>query len=169
MTRKSLVLAVAVLLCAGAATAPAAETKASAPEATQQVLLDALRTNRKALIAVNLDLTKEQAAAFWPVYDRYAKQMSAIGDRMLATIQDYVTHFTDLSDEKALQLVRDYVGAEAERDKVRAAFIDEFAKVLPGRTVARFYQLENKVDAVLRYDLASTIPVVETAAKPPAK
>ena len=37
----------------------------------------------------------------------------------------------------------------------------EFAKVLPGRTVARFYQIENKMDAVLRFDLAEAIPVIE--------
>ncbi len=31
----------------------------------------------------------------------------------------------------------------------------------PGKKAARFYQIENKMDAVVRYDLAAQIPVVE--------
>ena len=46
-----------------------------------------------------------------------------------------------------------YLAAEAERLQVRRTYLPEFAKILPGRTVARFYQIENKMDAVLRYDL----------------
>jgi len=62
-----------------------------------------------------------------------------------------------------------YLAAEAERLQVRRAYLDEFAKILPGRTVARFYQLENKMDAVLRYDLAATIPVVDEKADNPVR
>ena len=47
---------------------------------------------------------------------------------------------------------------------MRRDYVAEFAKVLPGRKVARFYQIENKMDAVIRYDLAATIPVVEEKA-----
>jgi len=57
--------------------------------------------------------------------------------------------------------MQDYLAAEAERAQVRSAYLGEFAKILPGRTVARFYQIENKMDAVLRYDRAATIPVVD--------
>ena len=80
---------------------------------------------------------------------------------MAAIIEDYSRSFGDLSDDKALKLMEDYLAAEAERAQVRGAYLGEFATVLPGRTVARFYQIENKMDAVLRYDLAATIPVVD--------
>ena len=52
-------------------------------------LLNAIRANRKALVAVNLKLTDDEAAKFWPVYDRYQKDLNAIGDRLLGVIQDY--------------------------------------------------------------------------------
>jgi hypothetical protein len=35
--------------------------------------------------------------------------------------------------------------------------------------VARFYQIENKMDAILRYDLAATIPVIDEKHDSPAK
>ena len=54
-----------------------------------------------------------------------------------------------------------YLAAEAERLQVQRSYLGEFSKIRPGRTVARFYQIENKMEAVLRYDLAATIPIVD--------
>jgi hypothetical protein len=79
-------------------------------------------------------------------------------------IQDYIASYKDASDEKAKKLVEDYLTAEADRVQVRRTFIPEFAAVLPGRKLARLYQIENKMDAVIRYDLASTIPVIDEEA-----
>jgi Spy/CpxP family protein refolding chaperone len=167
MFKTSLWFAAALLYgLTSAGGAPAAETRAPAPPSAEQtnlqVLLDTVRANRKALVAVNLNLTDEESARFWPIYERYQKEMSAIGDRILKIVEDYVASFRDLSDEKALALMRAYLAAEEERLKVRRSYLDQFAQVLPGRTVARFYQLENKMEAVLQYDLAATIPVVDT-------
>jgi len=161
----------ALLLCAALLALPAGGVRAAehaakpaVAEADRDVLVNTVRANRRALVAVNLSLSSEEAVKFWPLYDRYQAEIAAIGDRVLALVGDYVDHYADLSNEKALQLMTDYLAAEAERLKVRQTYLPEFAKVLPGRTVARFYQIENKIDAVLRYDLAATIPVVEQAA-----
>jgi hypothetical protein len=147
----------------------AADTAGDAPQAQPGVLLDAIRANRKALVAVNLELSAEEAGRFWPLYGRYQREINAIGDRVAAIIEDYSGSFRDLSNDKALQLMEDFLAAEAERVQVRRAYLGEFGKILPGRTVARFYQIENKMDAVIRYDLAATIPVVEEEKGVPAK
>ena len=147
----------------------AAVGAADAPQSEQTILLDTVRANRKALVAVNLGLSEEQAKNFWPLYDKYQKELNPIGDRIVAIVDDYTTHFRDLSDEKALSLMEGYLAADADRAQVRRSYLAEFAKILPGRTVARFYQLENKMDAVLRYDLAAAIPVVDEKSAPPAK
>jgi len=143
---------------------------ATAPAATDlPVLLDTIRANRKALIDVNLALSTEEAGKFWPVYDRYAKDIATTGDKLTAVVDEYTKSFATLSNERALQLVDAYLAAEAERVKIRQSYVAEFAKVLPGRTVARFYQIENKIDALVRYDLASTIPVIDQKVAAPAK
>jgi signal transduction histidine kinase len=135
----------------------------------RNLLLDTIRANRRALVAVNLNLSAEEAAKFWPLYERYEQEMNTLGDRLAAVVEDYASNFRDLGNDKALQLVRDYQAVEADRLQVRRTYLDEFAKILPGRTVARFFQIENKMDAVIRYDLAATIPVVDEASPPPAK
>jgi hypothetical protein len=169
MAKMQSVLAAVLISCLSSATVRAAEPGPTASQVNLDILRDTIRANRKALIAVNLALTDEEAAKFWPLYERYQKEISVVGDRMTALVEDYITHFRDLSNEKAMQLAADYLAAEADRLQVRRAYLGEFGKILPGRTVARFYQIENKMDAVLRYDLAGTIPVVESASGAPRK
>ena len=170
MSKIRLLLAAAVILGLSAAALRAAQPPSSqAATANLDVLVDAIRSNRKALVTVNLKLTDEEATKFWPIYDRYQQEINAVGDRLVGVIQDYTANFSTLSDDKAMKLVDDYLAVEADRVKVRRAYVDEFAKALPGRKVARFYQIENKMDAVIRYDLAATIPVLEEERGGPAK
>jgi len=165
--KTSRTLLVAALLTFLAAAALRAEEPAPAStEADLQLLLDTIRSNRRALVAVNLQLSAEEATKFWPLYERYQQEMNAIGDRVSAIVQDYSANFRDLSNDKALELMNKYLEAEADRVKVRRTYLPEFSAILPGRTVARFYQIENKMDAVVRYDLAAAIPVVDEKPAP---
>jgi hypothetical protein len=143
--------------------APAATAAASERTADLAVLVDTIRSNRRAFAAANLDLSAEEGAKFWPIYERYAGEIAKNGDRLVALIEEYEKSYPELADAKALALIEQYLEIEAERVEVRRAYLPEFAKAVPGRTVARFYQLENKMDAVIRYELAASIPVAPAA------
>jgi len=162
MSKMSLLFAAALIL-GGSAVALRAEAPAGgqSEEATQEILISTIRANRKAMVAVNLQLTDDEAVKFWPVYDRYQKESNAVGDRLVALVEDYTASFADMSNDKAMKIVEDYLAIEADRVEVRRSYVDEFSKSLPGRKVARFYQIENKMNAVLLYDLAATIPVID--------
>ena len=161
MSKRRILIATVLMLVASAAALRAETPPAGRDEADLGLLLDAIRANRKALVAVNLGLSGDEASRFWPVYDRYLEEVQATGDRLARLIQEYSASYRDLSNEAAMKLVDEYLAIEADRVQVRRAYLPEFAKVLPGRTVARLYQIENKLDAVVRYDLAASIPVVE--------
>jgi hypothetical protein len=165
------VLLVCALILGLSATSGSAAAAAGgdSEKANVDVLLNAIRANRKALVAVNLKMTDGEAAKFWPVYDSYQKEMNALGDRLVALLGDYGKNFHDMTDDKAMKILDDYLNIEAERVKVRRAYVEQFAKALPGRKVGRFYQIENKMDAVIRYEMAKTIPVVEDESGAPAK
>jgi hypothetical protein len=167
MTNTRWLLAAVLTLVVAGGSVYAAE-KATAPESQseQSILLDTIRANRKALVAVNLGLSDEQGAKFWPLYDQYQKELNAAGDRVLAVVEDYSKSYRDLSDDKASKLMADYLAAEADRIKVRTSYLPQFEKILPGKAVARFYQIENKMDAILRYELAANIPVIDEKPAP---
>jgi hypothetical protein len=160
MAHTRLFLAAALALGLALAAAP----RAAEPQSEQSILLDTIRANRKAFVAVNLQLGADEAKSFWPLYDKYQAEMNGVQERFVAIIDDYTAHFADMPDDKAQKLVQDFLAAEADRVKIRQSYLPEFSKILPGRTVARFYQLENKMDAVVRYEIAKTIPVIEEKA-----
>jgi hypothetical protein len=168
MSKTRLAIAVALIfsLFGVASRADHHENAGAADKASLDALVSSIQANRKALVAANLKLTDAEATAFWPVYDRYQKEIGAVGDRFAAVVEDYTASFPDISDDKAMKLVDDYLKVEGDRVAVRRTFVPEFAKTLPGRKVARLYQIENKMDAVIRYDLAAVIPVVEEGEAP---
>ena len=171
MSKIRFAIAVVAILatCAVSVRAEQPDAPGLAHRAGLDALRDAIRANRKALVAANLRLTDDEARKFWSVYDRYQKETTTIGDRLEKVVQDYITSFGEVSDDKALKLVEDYLQVEADRVALRRSYMPEFAKSLPGRKLARFYQIENKMDAVIRYDLAATIPVIEEETGAPAK
>ena len=118
-----------------------------------------LQAEHKLIVSENLGLTAAEAEAFWPVYDAYAAELDKAGDRRVKLIADFAASYGDLSDETAKQLVADMLKYQKEVLKIRDKYAKKFDRVLPGGKVARFYQIENKLDALVNFVLASEIPL----------
>jgi hypothetical protein len=65
-----------------------------------------------------------------------------------------------LNDEQALALLDEYMSFQEKRVKVRKSYMKKFGKVLSGKQVTRFYQIDNKIDTLIDFDLARAIPLV---------
>jgi hypothetical protein len=152
-----LAIALAVALAVVAVPAVAQDQQAD----TMQMVRDKIRADKKLLIGENLPLTSAEAKAFWPVYDRYQRELSALNDRMIKLIKEYANNYQTMSDQTAKKLMDEYLAIDAARQKIRQAYVPRFRKVLRERQVARYYQLENKIQAAVSYDLAAEIPLVK--------
>lgn len=155
--KRTLVLLLLPLAVAAAPVLAAGE----AAKADMEILRSTIQANKKALVAASLTLSDAEAAQFWPLYDRYQAELTRVNDGLVKVLEEYTASFRTLTDEKAMDLIGRYLSVEEDRAKVRRSHLPEIAKTLPGRKVARFYQIENKIDAIQRYDLAAEIPVVE--------
>jgi hypothetical protein len=152
-----LVIALAVALAVIAVPAVAQDQRAD----TMQMVRDKIRADKKLLIAENLPLTESEAKAFWPVYEAYEKELSKLNDRMIKLIKEYANNYQTMSDQTAKRLMDEYLAIDAARLKIRQAYVPRFRKVLREKQVARYYQLENKVQAAVSYELAAEIPLVK--------
>lgn len=121
-----------------------------------------VQAGRVELIRSELQLTDEESAAFWPIFERYQAASSAVGDRYAALLTEYVDryHSGDLSDEYAIRLLDEYFGVRQELLDVRTKYAPQFLAVLPALKVAQFYQLENKIRAEIDSQLAIAIPLI---------
>lgn len=115
---------------------------------------------RKAVLTQNLQLSGQESTDFWPLYDEYAAEKKRINDRLVKVITDYAANFENLSDELATSLVDDSLKVQSDLLKVRKKYLKKLKKVLPPKTLARFYQIENKLDAVANVTMAQGIPLI---------
>jgi hypothetical protein len=127
---------------------------------TQAVRAD-LQAERTKIVAANLQLTEAEAAKFWPLYNEYRAKHSQIGDRAIALINDFAANYDALTDEKAKDLVKRQFDIEEDRLKLQRSYAGKFEKVLPPKKVARYYQIERKLDAMVAYEAAKSIPLAQ--------
>jgi hypothetical protein len=76
-------------------------------------------------------------------------------------IKDYSAAYETMSNATAKKLLDEYMAVEALGPKLRSAYLPKFRKVLPEVKVARYYQIENKIQAALVYELAAQIPLMK--------
>jgi hypothetical protein len=148
-------IAAVALACLVSAIAAAQER----PADTMEALREKVRADKKLVVAVALDLTESEAKGFWPVYGAYQSDMITHYDRVAKLLSTYAAAYPALSDEMATQLLGEFVALESEHAALLTRYVPRFERVLPPRKVARFYQIENKIRALLSYELAREIPL----------
>ena len=126
-----------------------------------QLIRDAAKVNKKLIISENMNLTEEEAKNFWPVYDDYQKALSTLYDRTGKAIKDFAENYNSLSDEEAKTILEESIAIQEDKLKLQRSLLPNFNKVLPAKKVTRYYQIENKLNAILRYELARGIPLVK--------
>ena len=132
------------------------------PADNMQILRDKVKADKKLLVAANMELTDSEAKAFWPVYDQYQKDLAAINQRIGNLIKSYAADYraNNMTDEKANKLIAEYVAIEKAEAGLKESSVPKLSKVLPPKKVARYLQIENKIRALVKYELAGEIPLV---------
>ena len=120
-----------------------------------------MATDRKVLIRETLGLTPEEDKNFWTPYREYTEDMDEVNKLRLKVITDFAASQDNFTDDIAKQMLKDYFKFEKEQAKVKKKHASKFKKVLPEAKVARFYQIENKLDAIINFALAMQIPLIE--------
>ncbi len=131
------------------------------PADTMQLVREKVAADKKLFIATNMGLTESEAKAFWPVYESYQGELAQVEDRTGRLLEEYARTYRAMSDEVAKKLLDEFLVIEADRLKLRQAYLPKFRKALPDTKVVRYYQLENKIHAVVSYDVARVIPLVK--------
>ena len=172
MKQTRLILAFgAALTLAGASFAAAQAAKPAAPADLDQLislLRKDVRATKSDILAKTTFVQRvnttggdaAQSAAFWPVYKRYEAERQALGDEKFNIIQDLADHFAEINDAKAKGLLERSFVVEDKRMALEKRYKDEFLKILPAKTVARFFQVETRLNNLINLKLSSQIPLV---------
>ena len=128
-----------------------------------QILLDKVKADKKLLVAANMELSESEAKGFWSVYEDYQRDLVALNQRMARLIDSYASVYMEatFTDDKATEMVDELVAIQQAEGQLQVAYVQKLNMVLPPKKVARYLQIENKIRAALKYDLAVEIPLVQ--------
>ena len=133
------------------------------PANNMDILREKVQADKKLLVATNLGLTGSEAKLFWPIYEEYQTILRELNRRIRRLLESYAEAHNSktLTNEKARNLIREYLSIEADETKLKGAYIPKLNMVLPAKKVARYIQIENKIRAVFNYDLAAAVPLIQ--------
>jgi hypothetical protein len=152
----------AAILCLVALIATPALAQDKPSDTNMQILRDKVKADKKLVVAANMDLNDAEGKVFWPIYDAYQKDLQAINERTGKTILAYADAYNKntLTDEIAKQLTNEALAIDQDEITMRKSYQARLNRALSGKKVARYLQIENKIRAAIRYDLADGIPLV---------
>ena len=133
------------------------------PADNLQILRDKIKAGKKLVVATNMELTELEAKGFWPIYEEYQKDLHRINQRVANLLESYAADFRDktLTDDKAKKLIDEALAIEQAEVNLKSTYAPKLGKALPVKKVARYLQIENKIRAVVKYDLAQGVPLVQ--------
>jgi len=127
-----------------------------------ELLRKDLRSQKKQIVAANLKLSDDQATKFWPVYDQYIAEQVKIHDQKYAIIKEFAASWGSISDAKAEDMTRRALAVDQQVTQLRIKYVPSFLKVLPGRQVATFFQIDRRLQMMVDLQLMSQLPLIQS-------
>jgi hypothetical protein len=158
MSKRKITITLLVLMMVAGVTPALCQEK---PADNMQLVLEKVRADKKLMVAENMQLTEAEAKTFWPVYEQYQDELFLLRARTVKLIKDYGDAYEKMINEAAKKLLDEFITIDGLGPKLHQAYLPKFRKVLPEVKVARYYQIENKIQAALMYELATNIPLVK--------
>ena len=131
------------------------------PADNMEIVKEKIRTDKKLFIATNMQLTESESKSFWPVYEGYQAELEALVNRKGKLIEKFAANYETLSDDTAKSLLDTDLSIDSDYQKLRQSYLSKFRGILSDKKVARFYQLESKIHAVVEFEIAARIPLVQ--------
>jgi hypothetical protein len=120
-----------------------------------------IRSQKKQIIAANLQLTDAEATKFWPIYDQYTAELVKVNDAKYGAIKEYAANYDTLTDEHALALTRNLLTVDQQVAQLRLKYAPIVSGVLSGKKTALFFQIDRRLVMLIDLQLASAIPLIQ--------
>lgn len=157
-TLMNLTVSLCITLSLVAASGLLLSTNAQSHQQETELMQGLWGVEKQSLITEYMNLSEQEAQAFWPVYDEYASQRKEIGAERIDIIMEYAAHYPNLSDQKATQLTNAVFKNNMKLEKLQKQYYRKLSKAINPVRAAEFMQMEKYLDATLRREVQRNIP-----------
>lgn len=126
-----------------------------------EIARDVLNTEKKAAVAGAMQLSDTESASFWELYNKYNLEANKVHNQRIALIKDFANNYENLSDEKADEIWNGVISYQQQLLKLKKSYYKKFKKIISPGDAARYFQIENKIEALINANLAAEIPLID--------
>jgi hypothetical protein len=149
---------------AAPATAPKSATHKKPAEnqniqAYIELMRENVRQNKAEIMGSMMALNAEDADKFWNIYTDYDAQLTKLNDMRVENIEDYAHNYSDLTDEKADELIKNAMTYRKKREELLGATYEKMRQAIGGVNAARFAQIENQLLLIIDLQIVSALPI----------
>jgi hypothetical protein len=128
-----------------------------ATELKKKIMFD----QKKLIVMQNMEFSEQEGKAFWPVYNEFQEELFQVDQRAAKLIVAYAASYQTLTDDQAAILVGEYLDIQKSRIDLFDKYLIKLSKYLPAKKVFRYMQVENKMEAISRYEISKEIPLAQ--------
>jgi len=158
-------LALTLTLPAWAADPKTQPVSSTAPTPAQQEVVAQfqkdLMADRAEIMAKGLTLDAQQAAKFWPLFETFQKEQSAIVDAPIKSLKDYADHFHTLSDADATAYINSLLDRDQKMHDLRVKWLSKFQGAVGAKAAASAIQLDRRLGNITQVQMSSRIPLIK--------
>jgi hypothetical protein len=116
---------------------------------------------RRNLVEQSLKVTPDKADKFWPLYDKYQKELDQFRLARLELLSSMGENYDNMSESDATLIMEQRLKIERGRFELLERTIKEMSLFLSKRELARFLQIELKIKAFIDAGIEEEIPILQ--------
>lgn len=122
-----------------------------------------LEAKKKVQISKSLELSNEQSNKFWGVYADYERELGSTTKDSFELIRKFSEGYkkNSITEQDTANMLAAYFRIEARKLQIKQNYLSRYQEILPNKKVFRFYQIDNKIDSLIRCDIAKKLPLIE--------
>lgn len=139
------------------------QVRSSFAQSQQQLDMQAAKAERKAIVGQNMQLSSAESKVFWPLYSQYEGAMDKVDQMHAQEIRDYAKSYRSMTNDAAKAKLDQVIAVQQARLDVQKQYIPQFRAALSQIKTTRFFQIDNKLHAMIQCQIAQLVPLVGTA------
>ena len=125
-----------------------------------EMLKKDIQAESRNIVADNLTLTEEQAEIFWPIYDEYDAAYDKMVDERVEVIKEYMMNYYGMDNETGKELMSKSIALKEKAVDLQKEYINKMMEVLPISVVGRFFQIDNRIAAIIDITRMANLPLL---------
>ncbi len=126
-----------------------------------KLIQDIFGSEKKEIIAENIDLSGVDAAKFWQLYDEYEVARKSNGQERIKLLSTYASTTSAISNEMAESMLQKAIVIRSANENNLMKYTKKIKKATNPIVAAQFYQIEQYIADGIRFSILDNMDFIQ--------